>query len=316
MADLFVPEGSKDKVIVEAFPGPGQLTRSLLALPKERIKKLIILEQEPKYLDYLLPLAELDPRVKIIPVTALEWDAFARIEQQGLLDDVEVIDWDQGVHPTLQFISHLPITVYGEQLIAQLLRLVPSRSWLHKFGRIKMNYLLSQYVWERLNAPPSHTTMRCKLSVMASATASLKPLMDEELRPFAKHFHPTPPKNSTKVTNRQVGNPFLAIEIIPLEERIIDETKLEMWDYCCRRLFVRKATPLTKCIEDLGPGAKSLLPKLKEFKIDDKAVRDLTVYDWAEIVKAFDAWPFAPKDLGINDGKLDDYGGRGGGPRY
>lgn len=72
VADAFVPQGSKDKVIVEAYPGksyvfwvvfalketetrlgPGQLTRALLNLPKERIKKIIILEDDPSYLPYL-----------------------------------------------------------------------------------------------------------------------------------------------------------------------------------------------------------------------------------------------------------------------
>lgn len=52
------------------------------------------------------------------------------------------------VHPRLQFISHLPITVYGEQLIAQILRLIPNRNWLFRFGRVKMNLLLSEYVWQ------------------------------------------------------------------------------------------------------------------------------------------------------------------------
>ncbi|EEB88162.1 hypothetical protein MPER_14148, partial [Moniliophthora perniciosa FA553] len=34
VADAFVPAGSKGKVIVEAYPGPGQLTRALLKLPR------------------------------------------------------------------------------------------------------------------------------------------------------------------------------------------------------------------------------------------------------------------------------------------
>lgn len=70
MADAFVPEGSHGKVVIEAFPGelyfcctfhkqphrvqgPGQLTRALLALPEERIRKLIVLESNTQYLKYL-----------------------------------------------------------------------------------------------------------------------------------------------------------------------------------------------------------------------------------------------------------------------
>jgi mitochondrial transcription factor 1 len=71
IAEAFVPEGSKDLVIIEAFPGllqsldihhkpldteslgPGALTRALMQLPKGRIRKLIVLEDMPLFLDYL-----------------------------------------------------------------------------------------------------------------------------------------------------------------------------------------------------------------------------------------------------------------------
>uniref|UniRef100_A0A8H7Y7I9 rRNA adenine N(6)-methyltransferase n=1 Tax=Psilocybe cubensis TaxID=181762 RepID=A0A8H7Y7I9_PSICU len=53
LADKIIPEGSKDKVIIEAFSGPGQLSRALLKLPRERIKKLIILESVPHYWKYV-----------------------------------------------------------------------------------------------------------------------------------------------------------------------------------------------------------------------------------------------------------------------
>ena len=72
LADAFVPEGSKDKIIIDACPGavllyslsvvsviepqmagPGQLTRALLKLPKERIQKIIVLESSKSYLKYL-----------------------------------------------------------------------------------------------------------------------------------------------------------------------------------------------------------------------------------------------------------------------
>lgn len=71
LASAFVPEGQRDRVVVEAFPGtlclfvsahnadtfehegPGALTRALLELPKERIRKIIVLEDQPVFHDYL-----------------------------------------------------------------------------------------------------------------------------------------------------------------------------------------------------------------------------------------------------------------------
>lgn len=53
IAEAFVPAGTKDKVIIEAFPGPGILTRALLQLPRERIRKIIVLENAECFLDSL-----------------------------------------------------------------------------------------------------------------------------------------------------------------------------------------------------------------------------------------------------------------------
>ncbi|KIK67474.1 hypothetical protein GYMLUDRAFT_873448 [Collybiopsis luxurians FD-317 M1] len=314
VADRFVPEGSKDKVIIEAFPGPGQLTRALLALPKERIKKLVILEDEVKYVEYLRPLAALDSRITIINSSAATWETFDAVEHEGHLKDLSVLRWDEGVHPTLQFISHLPLTVFGEQLISQFLRLIPDKNWLFKFGRVKMNLILSEYVWSRLTAGPEDKALRCKLSIMASATAESRVLLYDQLQPYSNHFHPMSNKgtrNTSKFSNRKIGIPFQAVEIVPLENQVIDPSKLDIWDYCVRRLFVRKATTLEKCIEDLGPGASSLLPKLNGVVDLSRKVRELSIDEWAAIIKEFDTWPFAPKDLGINDAMLDNYGGRG-----
>lgn len=70
VAEAFVPKGSRDKIVVEAFPGaflvlqidrveqtnalgPGVLTRALLNLPKRRIKKLIVLEEHNRFYNFL-----------------------------------------------------------------------------------------------------------------------------------------------------------------------------------------------------------------------------------------------------------------------
>lgn len=71
VAEAFVPAGTKDKVVIEAFPGtmdfpdppsvgltiilvgPGILTRALLQLPRERIRKIIVLENAECFLDSL-----------------------------------------------------------------------------------------------------------------------------------------------------------------------------------------------------------------------------------------------------------------------
>ena len=84
--------------------------------------------------------------------------------------------------------------------------------------------------------------------------------------------------------------------------QVIDRGTLGQWDYVLRRLFVLKSTPLRKAIGSLAPGAEVLLDTLtdKELPPEERVdirlkVKNLTLSDWALIVRAFDAWPFAPR---------------------
>jgi len=316
LAEAFVPKGSKDKVIIEAFPGPGALTRALLNLPKERIRKLIVIEDHEKYLDYIRPLADLDPRLVVITNGGFAWDSYQLIEDSGLLDDVKVYPWDAGLHPHLQFISHLPLATMGEQFAAQTLRCIPDQTWLFKFGRVPVNFILSEWVWSRFSATLEEA-IRCKLTIIAEATAQCKmALGPDKMLPYDDHFHPTVSKSAHvghMTDNRRIGTPFVAVEIKPLKRQAIGKGMLDKWDYCLRRLFVMKSTPLKKAISHLAPGAETLIRKVtkdgrsKKDRIDvTKTIRMLTVDDWAVLLKAFDEWPFAPEDLMVSDGFIQD----------
>ncbi|KAK7472512.1 hypothetical protein VKT23_000627 [Stygiomarasmius scandens] len=316
VADHFVPEGEEGKIIIEAFPGPGQLTRALLKLPKERVAKIIVLEDNPRYLEYLKPLEEVDPRVKVVPLSGLEWSTYDSVQELGLLSDIETVAWGAGVHPKLQFVSHLPINVYGEQLMSQFLRLVPDRQWLFKFGRVKMNFLLTDYVWQRVTACPNDKNFRCKLSVIADAAVECKSLYYDELQPFRDHFHPilfrqiAVDADQRKTNHRKAGNPMRAVSVVPREKQIIEPGSLDVWDYCLRRLFVQKATAVGRAIPSLGPGAQSLLAQLEDNVDLKRTIRGLELKDWESVVRVFSEWPFAPSDLGITDSMLDNYKGR------
>lgn len=113
------------------------------------------------------PLVNLDPRVTLIERDGYDWGSYDVVEAMGLLADVPRLEFDAGgafvpfyyasmnckltygsVHPTLQYISHLPSSVNGEQFISQLLRSVPERQWLFRYGRVPLNYLMSDHVWQ------------------------------------------------------------------------------------------------------------------------------------------------------------------------
>lgn len=309
VADSFVPSGSKDKVIVEAYPGPGALTRALMQLPKERIRKIIVLEDVEQYLNFLNPLQEADPRVQVLPMNGFSWDTYHQLDVQGFLDDVENIPWNES-NPYLHFISHLPMDVLGEQLLAQLLRCAPEQSWLFKYGRISMSYLMHDWVWDRISASPEHQA-RCKLSVIAQAVSEFNHTIDPQLLvPYNSHFYPdaTNPAYSLKTENRRRGTPFIAGTFRPLEHQIIQPGMLDKWDYCLRKLFVLKSTPLKDAVGHLAPGSDALKSYLAGDDVPPdqrtdmmKSIRKMSVEDWAAVVGAFDRWPFAPEELLITD---------------
>ncbi|KAJ7594591.1 S-adenosyl-L-methionine-dependent methyltransferase [Mycena floridula] len=307
VADAFVPTGSRNKVIIEAYPGPGCLTRALMKLPEGRIKKIIVMEQHAMYLKYLKPLAESDPRVTILPLDAFRWSSFETLEEI-YAEDLVSHPWDAGVHPQLQYISHLPTSLNGEQLVSQLLRLVPDKQWLYKYGRVPMNLLLSDVVWQRI-LPTDHKT-KCKLSVIAEATVSREETVRYDVtQPFEENFYPNT-VNIRVAQRHRLGNPFRAVSLVPLQHQAINPHLIDKWDYCIRRLFVRKSQPISKSLSTLGPGAERLEKKLDGVDLEKK-VLDLTVKDWALIIKAFDEWPFAPEDLDIGSSFIQDRGGRG-----
>lgn len=56
------------------------------------------------------------------------------------------------VHPSLQFISHFPSTVMGEQLVAQLFRAIPEKHWLFQYGRVPLSFILSENIYNVRNS--------------------------------------------------------------------------------------------------------------------------------------------------------------------
>ncbi|KAF8069972.1 hypothetical protein FPV67DRAFT_1753867 [Lyophyllum atratum] len=313
LADAFVPEGSEGKVIVEAFPGPGQLSRALLNLPKERIRKMIIMEDWEPYLEYLRPLQEADPRVIVVDRDGYNWDSYQHISERGLLDDVERLAWDQGVHPHLQFISHLPSTVTGEQLISQLLRTMPEHEWLFQYGRVPLSFILSEHVYKRVTSPITSPQTRCKVSIVAQASSHLTPALPFSAhQPFDTHFHPVSSPHAksadTKRSSRAVGLPFQSMSVVPREEQYIRKGEMGAWDFVLRRLFVRKATELRVALGALAPGAGGLVKKLTDPRLREeerldvrKKINQLEAHEWAILLKAFEEWPFKPEDLNIGE---------------
>ncbi|KAJ2930301.1 hypothetical protein H1R20_g6796, partial [Candolleomyces eurysporus] len=309
LAELFVPEGSKDKIIVEAYAGPGLLSRALLDLPRERIKKLILIEEEPHFREWLEPLQKADDRVHVVPEDAFWWTTYNKMEEDGLLDGVGTHDWSE-VHPNLHFISQIPNNVHGEQLISQLCRAIPDRKWFFKFGRVPLDLITTTTMHTRLSAPTGHK-QRTKVGVITQAVADLQSLVPlKDLEPASQHFFYPSKRNSSsgQLRHSKIAEmPQQHVRVVPQIDGAIKPDSLDAWDYAVRQLMITKATSLSKCISALGPGAVSLLKKLTdpslppEKRVDvKKAPRDLSTEDWKILVDVFEEWPFRPEQLSID----------------
>ena len=62
--------------------------------------------------------------------------------------ELDTIQHLHTVHPSLQFISHIPHSITGEQLVNQFLRCIPDRTWLFKYGRVPLNLIMGEWVWQ------------------------------------------------------------------------------------------------------------------------------------------------------------------------
>ncbi|KAF7315740.1 Glycoside hydrolase family 63 protein [Mycena indigotica] len=308
VANAFVPSDSRDKTIVEAFPGPGQLTRALLALPKTRIKQLIVLEKEPSYLAYLKPLEATDSRLKVIELGGELWITYLKLQKDGVLGHIDTQPWDT-MHSQLQFISHLPNNVSGEQLLAQLLRSIPDRQWLFKYGRVPLSFMMSETLWDRVTGTKDR--IRCKLSIISAAVAqSQLALPMKATEPYNDHFHPIPTAYALKMhalnkSPKSHGNPFVAVNFRPSQHQVIAPGLLDKWDYCLRHLYVHRAKPIKTALPFLAPNAQTLLTGISGSEPGlinpSTIVRNLSLNDWKLLVKAFDEWPFAPEELSVTD---------------
>jgi hypothetical protein len=91
------------------------LTRALLSLPPSKLRRLIVLEKNDKYLPCLhvgdmfqsqlstqanptrnQELAKVDDRLVVVPQSPYEWDTYVEIERLGLLSHIPTATWDQG----------------------------------------------------------------------------------------------------------------------------------------------------------------------------------------------------------------------------
>ncbi|KAL1682758.1 hypothetical protein EV122DRAFT_203130 [Schizophyllum commune] len=300
IAEAYIPEGSEGKTIIEAYPGPGALSRAILALPKERVKRLILVENYPPFLDYLLPLEKLDPRVTVVRASPNAWETYDDLLKEHLPAEEYKVDWEAGVNERLSFVCSLPMGHAGEMFYQQWIRSIPDKQWLFALGRVPMHITMTEELWIRATASVLERTLRSKASVITEATVTAKQVIAHNLRPHHEHFFPARKVKGSLANASAYGT--IATTIVPKKWQIIEEGKMDMWDFIVRNMFTRKASTVDKALPYLAPGALSLLPKVfpgptlppSQAIYPKVQVRGMQLRDWGILFRAFDEWPFKP----------------------
>lgn len=176
-----------DCTVVEVGPGPGGLTRALLA---EGAASIVAIERDERCIAALQQLSEHYPgRLKIVAGDALKTDLAALVSRPA------------------KIIANLPYNI-STALLTQWLATRPWPPWFNS-----LTLMFQKEVAERITAPPGSKTYG-RLSVLAGATTEAKCLFD--VNPSA--FTPPPKVTSTIVHLVPRGQVMLNCSVPTLEK--------------------------------------------------------------------------------------------------
>lgn len=347
--ELDSAERKGEKVtILEGYPGPGTIISELLKLPQ--VEKAILLEDVKVYEsalhDFQEKLTEKGEggRLDLVRTSIFMWESYNLVLQQGCLahlqnrvakSDGTFIDFcDDTVPPPdhkdlswktlspLLLIAQLPNTVYGEQLFAQIVRAITTRSWFFRLGRIKMAFVCGEALAKRVMAQAGDPINRCKLGTTVQCLADVEMhKLPDDLRPHAHHFFPSimnvgprvPVSNSyianTNAGSKRTRNGMAMMTITPRVTPLITGDVMDAFEFLARSLFVLRAQPVGEALAHVAPSGANILKRTGQQQVDEglisseeivlphELVSNLTNMQWSCLARTFEKWPFRPKNL-------------------
>ncbi|KDN42289.1 S-adenosyl-L-methionine-dependent methyltransferase [Tilletiaria anomala UBC 951] len=329
------------KTVIEAWAGAGTVTNALVRHPS--VEKVIALEDSTFYGSWLKRLPEDSPgfdssKLIHLPLSGFKWETYTSIYHQGALDhlseDLKIPrshhDADWQADSPLVFFAHLPNSVHGELLFAQLTAAIATRSWLFQLGRVKLCFVCSESMVRRILSQPGDTTNRSKIGTIAQCMTDIEwHIPGHELLPFKDHVYPPTGIIGLRLTlgssygipneNVATGVGKQALSFVTLEPKkqpLVEREVFEAMDYLMRKLYVLKAKPVHEALKTAAPGANDILKRLSkenpELARDEDETIDpstpvycLTNKQWVALARAFEIWPFRPQIL-IEEGLLPD----------
>lgn len=275
--------------VVDMYAGPcvfaGALQRAL------RPRQYIVMEQLPAY-RALLDRVE-GPGVYVERDDGYRWNVFAGLEEKGVLRP-STLGFER-VHPQLLFTANL-MHAQGEQLVTQYINCILRRSWLLKYGRVRLLLWMRPKTAAKILAPVG-TKQRARISLLRETVADYRCVLHAPAAGGApaQFLEPLVPAADVDVRADFTGSLREAalVELTPKDTRVDD---VESFEFVIKNLMVRRTTALAKSLDTLGPGAAQHLGPLLPHLLAKRPC-DLSVDETLEIVSAFRLWPFKPELL-------------------
>ncbi|KAK3830883.1 MAG: ribosomal RNA adenine dimethylase-domain-containing protein [Linnemannia elongata] len=220
-------EAHPNRSVLEIFPGPGQLTRSMYLAGA---KKIVTIENADTFQSSLKKLEdESKGTIKNYNMNPLS-DPFDELlgPKINAVPDLVPQEWEN-IQSNVLLVGTIPNSTMGEKCLHDLLTSSSERMGVFKYGRVEMFMFVFKDAAKRLIAPPG-TPSRNRVSVLAEAAAEMTQIM----RPGAGHFH--------------LPYDYELVHFVPHKVPKLD-VSMEVFDFCLRSLFTNKSNPLNKVIK-------------------------------------------------------------------
>lgn len=300
--------------VVDMYPGVGVFSAAVYNTI--RPEKHIMMEPLVSYNKYLRTLSA--PGLLVDTSDPFRWTSFTKLEKAGHLKP-ETQPRSQ-INNSLLVVGNLTHN-QGEQLTAQYLNCITNRSWLEKYGRVRLLLWVRSSAADKLLAKPSEILRNrlavqcetyCETKLVVSPSASLNPGLVDERKATLAETALLDLDMKTDVLSKGASVPLSLVELTPKNEHIEHAEELE---YVTKMLFILRTKPLSESLSSLGPGAPDdLREPLKD--IIHKQPVNMTVDEFKRVAKAFWEWPFKPdirydfyeeQSLGNGNAIGDDY---------
>lgn len=345
------------RFIVEGYAGAGTVTQRFLRHPN--VGHVYALEDAFQYWSWLRRLENPPPdagvdgsRLTVFPFSAWEWNTYSDLEKGGAFDlalrDRAVLpsqmsgnevlsfdsdDWKEDI--PLEVFMTIPNTVLGEQLVVQLISAIGNRTWLFRYGRVKVHLIITENLADRLVIEPG-TFNRSKINVVTEALATVQYRMrGDEFFPLTSHTYSAGQlvvgKGAYSRAVRVAGGPrtdnaasglnrqrLAFVTITPRKDPLVTPELYPTFDWLMKNVLVLRTNTIYQSLRHVAPGAEEIVHRLApggmSLRSQEEAIKpservcDLTAKQLVALARVFDIWPFKPPEveLEIANGTTSD----------